>query len=298
MERERTEKMPVVGSRHRMLIYDECLGQGMPVVFFPGAGWPGCAGRNIGEALQPDYAFHMVDLPGFGRSDGLRPRVSERVLADWVESYMDSQRLATTHLVGHSLGAYVALVFAVHFPTRVASLTLLDMGHKRVPRLQSQPGAFGYVVPLISLTERLFGVDRLWRWLDRLDHSENETKMLEDRIDGYRHQGVYTLDDDIYLREALSYEPVLSAAGLSLLLSVYRAHPPRLLAGIRVPTLLVYSMKPTGSTAEHIKTERQVQQLIQRNAWIPTKGINGGHHVHWVEPSVATTVAEHIRASS
>lgn len=184
-----------------MRFYDEMMGSGSPVVFFPGAGWPGREGLSIGEALQNDYQMFMVDLPGYGRSEGIKPPVSEQAIADWVASYLDSQNLSKAHLVGHSLGGYLALVFAYHYPSRVSSLTLLDTGHQRLPRWHSQPGAFGYMVPIISALERLVGIQRLSRMLDRLNDPADQTGTLEQRMMTCRQKGWYTFEDDYYLRK-------------------------------------------------------------------------------------------------
>lgn len=281
-----------------MRLYDETVGSGSPVVFFPGAGWPGRAGLNIGEALQNEYHFLMVDLPGYGRTEGIAPPVSERAIAEWAASYLNARNLSQAHVVGHSLGAYIALVFTHHYPTRVSSLTLLDMGHQRLPRLHSQPGAFGCMVPAISAVERLVGVQRLSRLLDRLNDPEDHTATLEHRMETCRRKGWYALEDDYYLHEALSYEPVLTSAGLALLLALYRANPPRLLAGVAAPTLLVYGTTPSQPPKVQRKTEQSVQRLLRHNPHIQAIGVNGGHYVHWADPSVVGSVADHIRSAS
>lgn len=281
-----------------MQFYDETIGSGSPVVFFPGAGWVGRAGLNIGEALKSNYQFFMVDLPGYGRSEGIAPPVSEQTIADWVASYLDSRNLSRVHVVGHSLGGYVALVFAYHYPSRVSSLTLLDMGHERLPRLQSQPGAFGYVVPAISALEHMVGIQRLSQWLGRLDDPQDHVDTLEQRMKACRQKGWYTFENDDYLREALCDEPVLATEGLALLLALYRAHTPRLLARVSIPTLLVYSTKPSRPSRVQRKTEQSVRWVMRRNPHIKTIGVHGGHYVHWVDASVAGSVANHIHSAS
>ena len=46
-------------------------------------------------------------------------------LAKDLEAFALSQKLVRFHLVGHSLGAAVAMQYAVDFPARVASLLLV-----------------------------------------------------------------------------------------------------------------------------------------------------------------------------
>ena len=282
-----------------MRFYDETIGSGTPVIFFPGAGWPGRAGLNIGEALERDYQFFMVDLPGYGRSEGIAPPVSERAIADWVASYLDSRTLSQVHVVGHSLGGYIALLFAYHYPSRVSSLTLLDMGHERLPRWHSQPGAFGYVVPVISVVERFVGIQRLSRWLDLLlNDPADQTETLEHRMSTCRQKGWYAFEEDYYLREALSYEPALAPEGLALLFALYRAHAPRILARMAMPTLLVYSTRPSQPSKLQRKAEQSVRWVLRRNPHVQAISVDAGHYVHWVDASVVGSVANHIRSTS
>jgi pimeloyl-ACP methyl ester carboxylesterase len=70
------------------------------------------------------YGVLAVDLPGHGRSPGaVRATVEE--LADWVAAFIEAACVARAHVVGHSLGALVALDTAIRHPGRTATLSLL-----------------------------------------------------------------------------------------------------------------------------------------------------------------------------
>ena len=81
-------------------------------------------------ALQSRYfAWHgrnvlAVDLPGHGRSDGAA-LVTVEALADWLRDVLDAAGLRDARVVGHSLGALVALECAARYPARVQRLALL-----------------------------------------------------------------------------------------------------------------------------------------------------------------------------
>jgi len=69
------------------------------------------------------YGVLAVDLPGHGRSPG-PARTSIAAMADWVDAFIDAAGLGKAHVVGHSMGALVALETAMRFPRRVARLVL------------------------------------------------------------------------------------------------------------------------------------------------------------------------------
>jgi pimeloyl-ACP methyl ester carboxylesterase len=82
-------------------------------------------------ALQGRYlAFHgwnvlAVDLPGHGRSRGMPALGSVAAMADWLAGLIAGHGPAPAALIGHSMGALVALVTAARHPARVSTLCLL-----------------------------------------------------------------------------------------------------------------------------------------------------------------------------
>lgn len=101
---------------------------GLPsVVFVHGAGMD-----HTIWTLQTRYFAHhgrnvlAVDLPGHGRSGGT-PHDSIGALADWLIRFFDAAQLDKAALVGHSMGALVALEAAARAPTRVWALALLGV---------------------------------------------------------------------------------------------------------------------------------------------------------------------------
>ncbi|WP_448190052.1 alpha/beta fold hydrolase [Azospirillum sp. sgz301742] len=86
-------------------------------------------------SLQSRYLAHhgrsvlAVDLPGHGRSGG-GPIASIAGMADWVVALLDAAGAAKATLVGHSMGALVALEAASRHSGRVASLGLLGVAEK------------------------------------------------------------------------------------------------------------------------------------------------------------------------
>lgn len=72
------------------------------------------------------FTVLAVDLPGHGRSPGpLRHTIAG--FADWVAALLDSAELDTAAIVGHSMGALVALETAIRVPHRVSRLALVGI---------------------------------------------------------------------------------------------------------------------------------------------------------------------------
>jgi pimeloyl-ACP methyl ester carboxylesterase len=67
-----------------------------------------------------------VDLPGHGRSGGA-PLATIAAMADFTVALLDAVGANKASLIGHSMGALVALHAAGHHPARVASLALLGV---------------------------------------------------------------------------------------------------------------------------------------------------------------------------
>lgn len=80
--------------------------------------------------LQTRYLAHRglqaiaVDLPGHGRSDG-PPLESIEAMGAFVVELMDAAGWHAAHLVGHSMGSFVALEAAAALAERCSSITLM-----------------------------------------------------------------------------------------------------------------------------------------------------------------------------
>ena len=99
------------------------------VVFLHGAGldhsWWGLQSRYFGYHGRNVLA---LDLPGHGRSEG-PPLETIEAMAAWVEKILDDRKLSTATLVGHSMGALVALEFAARHPDRTERIALIGVGY-------------------------------------------------------------------------------------------------------------------------------------------------------------------------
>ena len=97
------------------------------LIFIHGVGMDG----TVWSMQSRYFARHghrvlALDLPGHGQSEGL-PLGAISEMAIWVASFMDAAEVKTAVVVGHSMGALVALHLASSQPDRVIGLGLLGI---------------------------------------------------------------------------------------------------------------------------------------------------------------------------
>jgi pimeloyl-ACP methyl ester carboxylesterase len=95
-----------------------------PIVFLHGAGghtgWMGFL-----DELSHDYRVFAPEHPGFGRSDDPPWLDGVADLAFFYLDFLETLGLDRVHLIGTSLGGWIAAELAVRNQTRLASLTLV-----------------------------------------------------------------------------------------------------------------------------------------------------------------------------
>ncbi|MCC6212090.1 MAG: alpha/beta hydrolase [Burkholderiales bacterium] len=99
------------------------------VVFVHGAGldhsWWGLQSRYFGY-----HGFNVlaVDLPAHGRSGG-EPLGAIGAMADWVKRVLEGNKIKSASLVGHSMGALIALEFAARYPECAERIAMIGVAY-------------------------------------------------------------------------------------------------------------------------------------------------------------------------
>jgi len=99
------------------------------MVFIHGAGldhsWFGLQSRYFG---YHGWNVLAVDLPGHGRSEG-PPIPTIAGMADWLFHLLTTLKIEKMTLVGHSMGALIALQCAARHPERVERIALIGVAY-------------------------------------------------------------------------------------------------------------------------------------------------------------------------
>jgi pimeloyl-ACP methyl ester carboxylesterase len=102
-----------------------------PLVVLPAAGQRWQDYRPILDRFAPERRVASLDWPGFGASDRPPPETfaySAEGYADLLGGWLDALGIGRAVLLGNSVGAAVAVLYALAQPRRVAGLALMDPG--------------------------------------------------------------------------------------------------------------------------------------------------------------------------
>jgi pimeloyl-ACP methyl ester carboxylesterase len=113
-------------------------GAGEPLVCIHGITAQHRAFNALARHLGDEYELVGVDLRGRGDSDKPESGYGLEAHAKDIKRVLDHLGLESVVLVGHSMGAFVALQTALSYPGRVKALVLLDGGW---PRPETSPEA-------------------------------------------------------------------------------------------------------------------------------------------------------------
>jgi pimeloyl-ACP methyl ester carboxylesterase len=106
------------------LAYD-LRGEGPPVLLIQGVGVHGDGWTPQTDALATRFRCITFDNRGMGRSQPAGGAITVEQMAEDARAILDTEKVESAHVVGHSLGGLVALRLALEARARVKSLTLM-----------------------------------------------------------------------------------------------------------------------------------------------------------------------------
>jgi len=106
------------------------LSRGRRIAFVHAAGSNGNAWHYQLDALAASNSPLAFDFPGHGRSAGVEGMKSVGEYADFVAALLDTLKIDSAVIAGRSMGAAVAMDFALRYPLRTQALILMATAPK------------------------------------------------------------------------------------------------------------------------------------------------------------------------
>ncbi|MBN1992782.1 MAG: alpha/beta hydrolase [Anaerolineae bacterium] len=109
------------------IVHYEAFGRGWPLLFLHG--WLGSwrYWMSTMEAMSDKHRTYALDLWGFGDSDKTGSRYSVPDYVALIDNFVENMGIREAPIIGHALGATVALEYAVRYPDRVKKIMAVSL---------------------------------------------------------------------------------------------------------------------------------------------------------------------------
>ncbi|WP_212000466.1 alpha/beta fold hydrolase [Chitinophaga sp. HK235] len=97
----------------------------LPILLLHGALGAGIQFQALAAQLEPYYDVHIINFSGHGDVPFSTNGFSIHVFAAEVLEYLDRQQLDFVHVFGYSMGGYVAMYLARHYPEKIGRVMTL-----------------------------------------------------------------------------------------------------------------------------------------------------------------------------
>ena len=151
------------------VVHYEYLGRGCPVIFIHG--WVGSwrYWMPAMNELASAYRTYAVDLWGFGDTDKMQSRYTLAEYVQLLRAFMHELGISHSPLiVGHALGALVALHLALAHPDRVERLVLISLPLDRKD-VNEQALLNGRSIPTGAIFREHSTYEPIWREMEKTD---------------------------------------------------------------------------------------------------------------------------------
>lgn len=117
-------------------------GSGHPVILIHGAGFQSGADSWLASLGPLSRGLRVLapDCLGWGPGDQLALGYSFAYLVDFIREFQDALGLKSSHIVGHSMGGWIASLLAYESPQRIDRLVLVASGGLATRPLPSMTG--------------------------------------------------------------------------------------------------------------------------------------------------------------
>lgn len=203
--------------------------QGVPIVCVHGLTANAFCFQALADDLARDHRVIAYDLRGRGDSDKPDHGYSVPIHAADLSNLIDELELEHPVLMGHSLGAFISLYFATHYPQKLSKLILIDAGAP-LPwkRVEDQPAWL-----TASISRLGTSVPSYQEYTQRLKAAPFLGPYWNEYIEGYFEHDVQR-NDDGSVQSKCYREGILEEGQRS-----GEASPEEQWANVQVPTLLL-----------------------------------------------------------
>jgi len=108
-------------------LHSRIIGEGPPVLVLHGLLGMSDNWLPVANALSDHgYAAHLIDL----RNHGISPHTDTHRYPDMCDDllgYIEERELDTVHLIGHSMGGKLAMIFALLYPEKLGRMIVVDI---------------------------------------------------------------------------------------------------------------------------------------------------------------------------
>jgi len=105
-------------------LYHKVHGSGDPLLLIAGLGADSSCWAGVVNRLSKHFQTIVFDNQGSGRSPLLNKKLTIQQMADDAVKLLDHLKIKRAHLIGHSMGGYIAQEIAINHPERVNKLIL------------------------------------------------------------------------------------------------------------------------------------------------------------------------------
>lgn len=221
--------------------------------------------RKIATKLEDRYQCLIYDQRGHGRSFKPESGYSLNDFAEDLHKITNELGWTRFHLVGHSLGARIAMVFADKYPEIVRTLTIEDMGASVLP------DSFKYYEKMLNIVPTPFdsrdAVKEFFEntFLERFKPSENPKVLLT-----FLQANIEEKESGVY-DWRFSKQAIIETAREN-----HHQDRWREVSSFKMPVLLIRG------ESSHILSAEEYEKMLQINPQITGIEIKGaGHWLHY-----------------
>ena len=107
-------------------LYYEVHGRGVPLLLIAGLGSDVSSWLCVLKRLSSRFKVIVFDNCGCGRSSASHKKYSVSKFAEDAIKLLDHLKIERAHVLGHSMGGYIAQELAINYPSRVDKLILVS----------------------------------------------------------------------------------------------------------------------------------------------------------------------------